>query len=161
MPIPTPSPEDLVKKAIAGDAAMMAAMAKGVYEKYGDEGLAAMARGMQEAFTPLAQSIGKRLGVPIGKGEARDWVKLDGFMGSGMAMQCKFTQVSDKGAYVTVTECPYADQVKRIFPAFCRKVLIGVERAIAQSVNPSMEAHGEKYLPEGDDVCEIHADLRK
>ena len=139
----------------------MAALANGVYEKYGDEGLAAMAKGMEEAFTPVARSIGKKIGVPLGTGEAKDWVKLDAQMGSGMVMQCKFTQVSDKSAYVTVTECAYADQVKRIFPAFCRKVLIGCERAIARSVNPKMDAHGEKYIPEGDSVCEIHADLRK
>ena len=152
--------EEILKKALSGDAAMMAAMAKAVYEKYGDEGLATMAKGLEDAFTPVARSVGRKLGISLGKGMAPEWVKLDGFLASGMAMEYEFITVSPTIAYVKVTQCPYADQVHRIFPDFCRKVLIGVERAIAHTVNPKMEPHGEKYLPEGDLLCEIHCDLR-
>lgn len=154
------SSEEALRKAISGDAAMLAAMAKAIYEKYGDEGLATMAKGLETTFTPLARTMGHKLGIALGKGQAEDWVKLDGYMGSGMDMESEFITVSPTSAFVRVTRCPYTDQVRRIFPDFCRKVLIGAERAIAHTVNPKMEPYGTKYIPEGDEICEIHCDLR-
>ena len=148
------------KRALAGDAVMMGTLANTVAEKYGSEGLEALRDGLEKAYRPLMTHLAGEVGARTGDGGIEDWAKLErlicDILGAEYQIETTPTRGSLKASY-----CPMASQYRRIAPDFCPLVLIGVERAIASTINPRMKVHGAQYIPKGDDYCEIVCELKE
>ncbi|MFQ5827207.1 MAG: L-2-amino-thiazoline-4-carboxylic acid hydrolase [Dehalococcoidia bacterium] len=152
------SPEERLRRTVAGDSAIIAVLARAVNDKYGAEGLEALREAIENEFPRMFAAVGKQIGARVGDGDAADWAKIEQHV-SGMSGVELEVEASPHRAVLRVKSCPRAEQYRRVFPDFCRLVFIGMERAIARAVNPKLEVHGEKTLPGGDDCCEIHCQL--
>ena len=152
------SMEDRLRRTVAGDSAIIGILARAVNAKYGAEGLEALREAIEDEFPKMFSAVGKQIGARVGDGDATDWAKIEHHV-SGMSGVELEIEASPNRAVLKVKSCPRADQYRRVFPDFCRLVFIGMERAIGRAVNPRLEVHGVKTLPEGDDCCEIHCYL--
>ena len=153
------SAQERVKRAIMGDAAIIGTMAKIIKEKYGNEGLEAIRDGLEKSFPSLMKRLAKEAGVKTGDGTIADWAKLEKLICSVSGMEF-LTEVTPTRGSVKITYCPMATQYQRTSPDLCRMMFIGIERAIASTINPRMKVHGARYIPDGDEYCEIICELK-
>jgi len=152
--------EEKLQRLVSADAIMIATLAKAMNDKYGDEGLAAQRDALEGVFRKIIPSIAKTVGAKIGDGGIEDWAKLEKYICDASDMANEI-EVTPRRGVLRVTTCPYLKQYQRTFPEYCTEVLIGMERAIAGTVNPKMKVHGEKYLVFGDPICEIVCELKE
>jgi len=150
--------EERFRRLVAADAIMIATLAKAVKESYGDEGLAVLRNAMEETFRHIIPSIAREVGARIGDGGIADWANVERFICNASNMETDI-EVTPQRGILRVTTCPYLKQYQRTFPQFCPEVLIGMERAIAGTINPRLEVRGQQYLTLGDNVCEIVCQL--
>jgi hypothetical protein len=155
------SVEERLHRTINGDAAIIATLARAVGEAYGEEGLEVLRQAMEKTFRPIMASVARQEGARLGNGDISDWAKLERFLCQATGIEGEIIEVSPGKGVVRVTSCPAAAQYKRVFPELCPQVFIGLERAIAGTVNPKLKVRGERYIPRGDDICEIHCELEE
>ncbi|MFQ5827273.1 MAG: L-2-amino-thiazoline-4-carboxylic acid hydrolase [Dehalococcoidia bacterium] len=153
--------EERLHRTITGDAAIIASLAKAVSEAYGEEGLEVLRGAMERTFRPIMATLAKQVGARLGDGDVSDWAKLERFLCQVTGIEGDIVEVSPNKGMVKVSFCPAAAQYKRVFPDLCPQVFIGLERAIAGAVNPRLRVRGEKYIPRGDEICEIHCELEE
>ena len=152
--------EEKLQRLVSADAIMIATLTKAIKEKYGDEGLVAQRNALEETFRKIIPSIARTVGARIGDGGIADWAKVEKFICDASDM-ANDIEVTPQRGVLRVSTCPYLKQYQRTFPQFCTDVLIGMERAIAGTINPKMEVRGEKYLVFGDPICEIICELNE
>ncbi|HEX77727.1 MAG TPA: hypothetical protein G4O03_04865 [Dehalococcoidia bacterium] len=155
------SAEEKVRRARAGDATVAAAMAKAVAEKYGAEGLAALREELFNTYMKFLPKMAAQLGIRPGEGHCQDWVKLESAISDIAGAACTVVESSPKRAVMRFTSCVSAGAYRRTFPQMCREVIVGVERAGAATVNPKMRFTATKFMPEGDEYCEIICELEE
>jgi len=139
---------------LENDAIMIATLGKAVKDHYGDEGLVVLQNAMEDKYSRIVPAAAKLAGATLQHGTVEDWVIVEKFFGKAMGIEGEFEVTPTRGL-MRVTDCPYAKQYGKVFPGICPEVLIGCERAIAKTINPRLEVRGQKYLTQGDDVCEI------
>lgn len=152
--------EEKLQRLVSADAIMIATMAKAVKEKYGEEGLAAQRNALEETFRKIIPSIARAAGVRVGDGDVTDWAKVEKFICDASDMKNEI-EVTPRRGVLRVSTCPYLKQYQRTFPQVCTDVLIGMERAIAGTINPKMKVHAEKYMVLGDPICEIVCEMEE
>lgn len=148
------SMEERFHRSLAGDAAIIASMARAVKEKYGEAGLAAMRDGLEQTYRRLIPAVARQAGAKVGDGTIEDWAKVESYICHMEGMEYQLELTPQKGV-LRVTSCPMEGQYRRIFPDCCPVVFIGIERGIAGSINPNLEVKGGRYLPRGEGCCEI------
>jgi len=153
------SPEEKVKRARAGDATVAACMAKAVAQKYGAEGLAALKDELFNTYMKFLPKMAAQLGIRPGEGDCQDWVRLESALSDVAGAVYTVVESSPKRAVMRFTSCVTAGAYQRTFPQMCREVIAGVERAGAAAVNPQIRFTATKFLPEGDEYCEIICEL--
>jgi hypothetical protein len=153
--------EERLHRTITGDAAIIASLAKAVGEAYGEEGLEVLSQAMEKTFRPIMATIAKQVGARLGDGNISDWAKLERYLCEITGIEADIIEISPTKGVVKARVCPAANQYQRVFPELCPQVMIGLERAIAGTVNPRLRVHGEKYIPRGDEICEIHCELEE
>lgn len=157
------SVEERIREAVArvasGDAAIMAAMAKAIKDKYGEEGITAIRDAIVRDIAPLFAYVGKKAGARVGNGDATDWVKIEHAI-SGVEIE--ILELTPTRARVKNTECPRVRQIRRVWPNFCREVWIAVEQAAAHAANPKLLVYPyEKNLSSGEDCCQMFCELKE
>lgn len=152
--------EEKLQRLVSADAIMIATLAKAIKEKYGDEGLAAQRNALEETFRKIIPSIARTAGARIGDGDINDWAKVEKFICDASDMENDI-EVTPQRGILRVSTCPYLKQYQRTFPQYCPDVLVGMERAIAGTINPKMKVHVEKYMVLGDPICEIVCELKE
>lgn len=150
--------EERLQRTVAGDAAIIALLARAVRDKYGPEGLAALRQAIEAEFPRMFAHIGRQLGARVGEGDATDWAKIERHV-SGMGGTVVEVEASPHKAVLRVTSCPRAEQFRRVFPDFCSQVWCGMERAIGAAVNPRLRVHTTKTIPGGDEYCEVVCEM--
>ncbi|MDP3064140.1 MAG: L-2-amino-thiazoline-4-carboxylic acid hydrolase [Chloroflexota bacterium] len=152
--------EERYRRAIAGDALIVAALTRAVYEKYGDEGIKTLQKGMERTGRELAKALAKHFDIRVGNGDVTDYAKFVDFFHQVSLMDTKTVELSPKRWVVHATSCPAAAQYKRIFPDFCPWVLVALDRGMSSVVNKKIKAWmTEKCLARGDDYCEYIFEL--
>lgn len=139
---------------LENDAIMIATMGKAVKDHYGDEGLKILQEAMEEKYKRIVPAAAKHAGARLNDGSIEDWVKVETLFGKGMGIEGDF-EITPTQGIMRVTQCPYAKQYGKVYPGICPEVLIGCERAIAKTINPKLQVRGQKYLTQGDDICEL------
>lgn len=155
------SMEERLKRAVSGDTAIFAVLAKAVNDKYGAGGLVILREALEKEFVPIQLYTAKQLGVRTGNGSAIDWVKIESYVSGVGGTELEIVESNPTRSIIRIKSCPRAAQVKRIFPNFCRLVFVGLDRAMAHAVNPKLGVRGEKFLPNGDEYCEFCCELKE
>lgn len=153
------SPEERLQRTVAGDAAIIALLARAVGEKYGAEGLATLREAIEKEFPRMFAHVGRQLGARVAGGDATDWANIESYV-SGMGGTVVQVEAKPDYAVLRVTSCPRADQFKRVFPDFCRLVWCGMEKAIGAAVNPRLVVRTTRTIPSGDEYCEVVCEMR-
>ena len=151
--------EERFQKAVAGDAAIIASMARAVRDRFGEAGLEALRQQLTETYRKLIPSVARQAGARVGDGGIEDWLKVESYICqlSGMDFQ---TEAGPNRGVLRVTRCPMEGQYRRIDPDCCRDVFIGLERGIIAAINPRMQVKGLRYLPRGEGACELVCELK-
>jgi len=152
------SEEERLFKAVAGDAAIIASMARAVWDRFGEEGLEALRQQLTETYRKLIPAVARQAGARVGDGGIEDWLKVETYICRLSGMDFETEAGPDRGV-LRVTRCPMEGQYRRIYPDCCPKVFIGIERGIAGAINPRMQVRGVRYLPRGEGACEIVCEL--
>ena len=152
--------QEKFRRALAGDAVMIGTLVNTMVEKHGIEELEVLRDGLEKAYLPLMIYLAKEVGARTSDGGIEDWAKLERLVCDILGAEYQIETTPRRGS-LKVSYCPMASQYRRITPDFCPLVLIGVERAIASTINPRMEVHGTQYIPKGDNYCEIVCDLKE
>jgi hypothetical protein len=139
---------------LENDAIMIATMGKAIKDKYGDEGIAVLQEAMEKKYSRIVPAAARLAGARLSDGGIEDWVKVEAYFGKGMGMEGEF-EVTENRGLMRVRNCPFAKMYSKVFPGICPEVLIGCERAIAHTINPKLNARGQKYMTTGEEVCEI------
>jgi hypothetical protein len=155
----TMSMEERLHRSVAGDAAIIATMARSTKEKYGEEGLTALRDGLEETYRRLIPSVARQAGARVGDGTIEDWATVEAYICQMGGMEFELEVTPEKGV-LRVKSCPMEGQFRRISPDCCPDVFIGIERGIAGAINPNLEVKGGRYLPRGEGCCEIICQLK-
>jgi hypothetical protein len=153
------SVEERFHRSLAGDAAIIATMARAVKEKYGEEGIAALRDGLEQTYRRLIPAVARQAGARVGDGTVEDWAKVEAYICQMEGMEYELEVTPEKGV-LRVSSCPMEGQYRRISPDCCPEVFIGIERGIAGTINPNLEVRGGRYLPRGEGCCEIICQLK-
>jgi hypothetical protein len=153
------SVEERFHRSLAGDAAIIATMARAVQEKYGKEGLAAMRDSLEETYRRLIPAVARQAGARVGDGTIEDWARVEAYICQMEGMEYELEVTPEKGV-LRVSSCPMEGQFRRISTDCCPEVFIGIERGIAGTINPNLEVKGGRYLPRGEGCCEIICQLK-
>lgn len=156
--MPSMSEEERLHKALAGDAAIIATMVKAIGDKFGPEGLAALRDSLTETYRKLIPAVARQAGARVGDGGVEDWAKVERYMCALCGMEYQ-AEITPKRGVLRVSSCPMAGQYQRLSPGCCPEVFIGIERGIAQAINPRLQIKGNKYLTRGEECCEIVCEL--
>lgn len=150
--------EEKFRKALAGDAVMIASIAKGVKDKFGDPGIEAMRDALTQTYRKLIPVVARQAGARVLDGTIADWLKVETYMCQIAGMEYETEQSPSRGV-LRVKSCPMEGQYRRLYPDICPVVFIGIERGIASAINPRMKVTGGRYLPRGEGCCEIICEL--
>lgn len=152
--------EEKYRRAIAGDALIIATITKAISDKYGEEGLNAIRQELVKVASGAMLHLAKQLGVRIGNGDVSDVAKIGRFVDEVSAVESEYVVESPKRCVVRATSCVAGTQYKRIFPDCCGTVYMGMVGAISSVINPKIKFYPTgKYLPKGDEFCEFICEL--
>jgi len=151
--------EEKLDRIRKGDFIIMSEMAKAIEEKYGDEGLEAMAEAIRERFHVILQKLKEKGQMKVVSGDCTDVPAGVAALGDALDAVAEFPVLTPKHSMLNIKSCPVAKQINRIFPQLCRRVLIGTDRAYCGVINPKIKVTPKRYLSEGDEVCELVYDL--
>lgn len=152
--------EERFRRTIAGDAVLIATLTKAVKEQYGENGLAVLRNALEQTFRGIIPTIAREAGARTKDGGIADWAKLEKFLSDIVNMEHDLEVTPQRGV-LRVSTCPYLAQYQRTFPEFCPEVLIGIERAIAGTINPKMKVRSQQCMTLGDKVCELVCELNE
>ena len=155
-PLSTEEKLDQIRK---GDFIIMATMAKAIEEKYGEEGLEVLAEAIRKRFHTILQKLKDKGRMKVVSGDCTDIPAGVAALGDALDAVAEWPELTAKHSVLNITSCPVAKQINRIFPGFCRRVLVGTDWAYSGVINPKIKVTTKRYLCEGDDVCELHYDL--
>lgn len=152
--------EEKFRRVVAGDAVLIVTLVKAVKEQYGEDGLAVLRSALEQTFRGIIPAIAREAGARTKDGGIADWAKLERFLCDIVGMEHNLEVTPQRGV-LRVSTCPYLAQYQRTFPEFCPEVLIGIERAIAGTINQKMKVRAGQCMTLGDKVCELVCELNE
>jgi hypothetical protein len=153
--------EEKLDRIRKGDFIIMSEMAKAIEEKYGEEGLEAMAEGIRKRFHAILQKLKEKGDMKVVSGDCTDIPAGVAALGDALDAVAEYPELTPKHSVLHIKSCPVAKQINRTFPQLCRRVLIGTDRAYCGVINPKIKVTPKRYLSEGDEVCELVYDLEE
>jgi len=144
---------------------LVARMVKIIEDRYGEEGLAALYDGLRD-WPMHAESIPAILslhGIKLGEASPIEFVQkvCNPFDDSSFIQKVPpvIADAPDENRVMyKIRSCSVADAVARECPKACRLIANACLEGQARLANLSLKITADKFLPEGDDSCEIYVE---
>ena len=141
----------------------IAGMLKAIKDRYGEEGLRTIYDAAKESGRELSKDLIQRLGIPLGKGSARDiiavWDLVDEIIFT-MKGKREIIEESPERIIYRAPECNVAEIIANTCPEVCSVLARAAEQGEAEAVNPNIKISGKKWLGHGDNCCEYIIEMK-